>query len=110
MYRAFKSGLIPVLFCLLLLAACSENPDRTGTYQNVSDSVPGNSSVLQLRGDYQGTWETELDRIHFYWRVEGQILRLDMENGTTITGEFTDQGIRIKIPGSGTYSFEKIST
>ncbi len=100
--------IIFAFFALLLTASCGERQDMTGTYRHVSDSVPGNSSVIILENNNKGVWETELDRINFTWSIHGDKIRLEKNSGETIAGEITEHGFQIELLRAGTFFFQKI--
>ncbi len=104
-----RSILILAAFLILLLtASCSDRQDMAGTYRHVTDSVPGNSSVIELRKDHMGTWKTELDRIDFWWNVQGNEILLETVCGKKIAGEITGRDFRIELSRAGSFFFERI--
>lgn len=97
-----------LIVCLVfMLASCSGQPDMAGKYQDVSHDASHSPSVIELRDNKEGTWETEIDLINFRWSVRDDEIWLHTKTGGVIIGQITDEGFKIELPDVGTYVFEK---
>ncbi|MFW5730237.1 MAG: hypothetical protein ACOCPN_00685 [Desulfonatronovibrionaceae bacterium] len=99
-----------LVFFLLLLAvsmgsACTRESGLTGRYTAVLDSARQTRSVIELKKDGQGIWETEIDLVNFRWKVRGEEIWLHTKTGGVITGRLTSTGFVVEIPGVGQYEF-----
>lgn len=101
-----------LVFLLLMLAVCAgsgcnREPGLTGRYTAVQESANETRSVIELKKDGKGTWETEIDLVNFRWKIRGKEIWLHTKTGGVIIGRLTSSGFVVEIPGVGQYTFVK---
>lgn len=89
------------------MAACSEQPEMTGTYLQVSGAASVSLSIITLEETREGIWETDLDEISFRWSVRDSEIWLHTKTGGVITGKITDQGFIMELPETGSLVFRR---
>ncbi|MCA1743859.1 MAG: hypothetical protein ABR542_03235 [Desulfonatronovibrio sp.] len=77
----------------------------TGKYQGSEEDLPGAYSYIELKDNGEGTWETDIDLVHFRWKIRGNEIWLHTQTGGVIQGKLTGDGFEVELPNVGTYSF-----
>jgi hypothetical protein len=101
-------------FCLMFFmaimfisAGCAEQPDMAGTYKEVSIAAPRSHSIIELKDNNEGIWETDIDEISFRWSVRDNDVWLHTKTGGLIIARITDQGFIIELPEAGSLVFHR---
>lgn len=102
-----KRYLLPVLVFMVIFlnSGCADQTGMTGKYRGSEQDIPGTYSFIELKDNGEGTWETDIDLVHFRWKIRDNEIWLHTQTGGVILGELTRDGFEIELPNVGTYSF-----
>ncbi|MFO7727149.1 MAG: hypothetical protein R6X11_02365 [Desulfonatronovibrio sp.] len=98
--------LLIFLTCLLLMIpGCIQDKTSTEIYRETGENIPGAFSFIKLQSDGVGTWETDLDVVHFRWKTRGDRIWLHTREGRSIPGTITEEGFNINLQNLETLVF-----
>jgi len=95
------------IMAIFIFAGCAEQPDMAGTYQQVSIAAPRSHSIIELKDNNEGVWETDIDAISFRWSIRDDEVWLHTKTGGLIIARITDQGFIIELPEAGSFEFHR---
>ncbi|MFP4129007.1 MAG: hypothetical protein ACLFRQ_02765 [Desulfonatronovibrio sp.] len=98
--------LLIFLSCLLFMTwGCIQDKTTTEVYRETGENIPGALSFIELRSDGVGTWETDIDLVHFRWKTRGDQIWLHTQEGRSIPGMLTEEGFNIYLQNLETLIF-----